>query len=182
MNSKQFQEDEYKRRKELAVYWYNKASDLRGSAGALWVSMDDSTSGKMADKLGLGAGFSFKAACYPVYLMLCGMALELVFKAIIVAQNQEPPSIHNLIELARKADVEYSDDEEGLMQILSESVIWEGKYPVPKKQEHLEQFNELCLEHLYDKASLGSLEVLKSNDSLSWESVNNLWKRASNLY
>ena len=27
---------EYERRKSLSIYWYNKASDLRGAAGLVW--------------------------------------------------------------------------------------------------------------------------------------------------
>jgi hypothetical protein len=64
----------FERGKGMAIYWYNKASDLRGAAGLVWAGVEDEQASVTAKALGLGTGFSFRAACWPVYLILCGLA------------------------------------------------------------------------------------------------------------
>lgn len=175
--------DLYKRRKELAIHWYNKASDLRGAAGALWASMDTSRSSEIVDELGLGKGFSMRIATSPVYAMLCGMSLELLYKAIVVAKGYEPNiKSHRLSDLALDAGVTVTKQHIGLLEILSESVIWEGRYPVPKDLKHMQRLIELRNENLYDQIPLGKLHVLSPNGALSWESFNRLWSDAFEVY
>lgn len=84
---------QYERQKSQAVYWYNKASDLRGSAGAIWASMCEPEFAAVPERLGLGRSFSFTVACGSVYRMLCGMALELLLKAIIIEKGGKPKSL-----------------------------------------------------------------------------------------
>ena len=50
---------------EQSIYWYNKASDLRGYAGVLWASMDDEISREITKQLNMENGFSVKVAAYP---------------------------------------------------------------------------------------------------------------------
>lgn len=69
-------------------HWFNRASDLRASAHVLWLSME---SKEIQQKMGYGGGFSLGVACYPVYQMLCGLALELILKAVIVQKGGPPP-------------------------------------------------------------------------------------------
>ena len=47
---------EFERVKNNSIYWYNRASDLRGSAAVVWASYS-SESSEIAIKLGLGEGF-----------------------------------------------------------------------------------------------------------------------------
>lgn len=108
--------DIYERRKKIAIYWYNKASDLRGSAGALWASMDEARSNAIVKELGLGTGFNMKVATPPVYAMLCGMSLELLYKAIVVAKGNEPNiKSHKLTDLASVAGLSVTDRQAGLL-------------------------------------------------------------------
>lgn len=177
-------EDFYKRQEKKSRYWYNKAADLRASAGALWACMDSKRSIEVAEELGLGEGFSMPVATYPVYRMLCGMALELIYKAVVVAKNEKPnTSSHNLFDLASDAGLEISNDQKGILDILSESIIWAGRYPFPKKQEQREKLNKLSYKHLFDKGEkFGKLDVLRPNKALYWESFNALFNDASKVY
>lgn len=173
----------YEKRKELAICWYNKASDLRGAAGALWASMDDFRSNEIVKELGLWTGFSMKVATTPVYAMLCGMSLELLYKAIVVAKGIEPNTkSHKLTELASNAGVSVTERQVALLEILSESIIWDGRYPVPKKQEYMQHLIELRNEYLYNKVPLGKLYILSPNGALNWESFNKLWSVAFDVY
>jgi hypothetical protein len=175
--------DIYERRKELAVYWYNKASDLRGAAGALWASMDDTRSNAIVEELGLGTNFKMKVATYPVYAMLCGMSLELLYKAIVVAKGNEPNTkTHALTILASNAGISVTNQQIGLLKILSEYIIWNGRYPVPKKPEQMQSYIELKNEHLFNKIPLGKFIARSPNGALNWESFNKLWNEAHEVY
>ncbi len=175
-------EDIYKNRKELSIYWFNKASDLMGSAGALWACQDGTRSSEVVEELGLWQGYSMGVATPPVYRMLCGMALELIYKAIIVAKGENVPETHRLIDLAQKAEVEVKEKQKGLLQVLTESIIWDGRYPTPKKEAHMESLYNLTCEHLYDKEPLGSMHILKPNKALGWEGFVELWGTANEVY
>ena len=107
----------FERRKRQSIYWHNKASDLRGSAGVLWAAMNDPKASETAQRLGLSPGFSFSIACWPVYQMLCGMALELLLKATLVAKGVEPKPTHDLGTLGRDAGIPFTNRQRALMSI-----------------------------------------------------------------
>jgi hypothetical protein len=121
-------QDIYERRKRISTYWHNKAVDLHAAAGVLWKAIDSSQQ--------QGTGISHAVACWSVYQMICGMALELLFKAIIVEKGREPKPIHRLDTLAQDAAVPFDSNEVALLQVLSEAIIWDGRYPVPKDMKH----------------------------------------------
>ena len=100
----------YERHKQESVYWFHKASDLRGAAAVLWASMN-SESRKIVTELGLGSGFRMDVALPLVYRMLCGMSLELLFKAVIVARGKEAETSHVLGNLATDAEIVYTSEQ-----------------------------------------------------------------------
>ena len=57
----------YNRRKTTPLYWHNKSSDLRASAGVMWFAMQTENSEKIVKKLNLGHGFSLPVACHQSY-------------------------------------------------------------------------------------------------------------------
>lgn len=170
----------YQRRHERGIYWYNKATDLRGAAGLVWAGIHDEKASAIAERLGLGSGFDFAAACWPVYYMLCGMALELLLKAAIVQGGGEPKATHKLAELWHEVGLEADAQQTGLLEILSESISWAGRYPVPWQETRFDRFGDLVDEHLMDHVPLGEsgLEVMRANQSLDWPSFTRLWSIA----
>ena len=174
--------DIFERRKAVSTYWHNKASDLYASAGVLWAAMEDPNQGNAATKMGHGHGFAYSIACWPVYQMLCGMALELLLKAVVVAKNEAPRATHDLVALSQEAGVSYSPLELATLTILSESIIWEGRYPVPKMEQHFHELTQLTWQHLYDAAPGMNINLKRPNDRLSWTAIGELWKAASNVY
>ncbi|MBL8826445.1 MAG: hypothetical protein JNM18_05630, partial [Planctomycetaceae bacterium] len=74
--------------KSFSVYWYNKACDLQGAAAAVDYAMSHDD-GFPRDDYGLSSGFSMAVACPLVYRMLWGMALEALFKAVILEKGME---------------------------------------------------------------------------------------------
>jgi hypothetical protein len=100
------------------------AEDLHGAADLLWkrwrreLSRGKPGPSKFSDR---------------VPMMLAGMALEDLFKAIIVAQGGTPSTTHHyLVQLATDAGVKVSESERKFLGRISEFVMWFGKYPAPK--------------------------------------------------
>ena len=98
----------------IATYWLNKSTDLRSAAQAVFESGQDCA----------------------VFRMLCGMSLEAIFKAVVVETRQSPRKTHNLNQLSRDAGLSYDVKEQKLLRILTEAIIWDGRYPVPTDEQH----------------------------------------------
>jgi len=166
------------------MVWFNKASDLHASAGALWMSMREDYSDIFAAELGFASQFNMSVAVWPVYMMLCGLSLELLYKAISVAKGEEVKPIHDLIQLANLAGIKTEGQSKKLLALLTESIIWEGKYPAPKdkRRESFSTANNLYNQVMYTKCQHKGIERQKPTDALSWNSFNKLWVKASKIF
>ena len=129
------------------LMWLNSAAHLRRSAELLQPAIDDAVaafqSGEDRDEIFIA---------YPC-LMLRGMALENVYKGILVAR--EPSAVkpdrldlsgwtggehpHDLLHLATLARLELAEDERDFLLRAGEAVHWHGRYPIPKKSVQLEK-------------------------------------------
>ncbi len=150
-------------RKNAPLWWFNKSSDFHASAGALWLSMDNSMAAHYVEKLNLGDGFRMSVAVWPVFMMLCGMSLELIYKAISVAKGDQVKTHHKLIDLAQAAGIKIDNQAKAYLKELTEFIIWAGKYPVPKDNQKESFFRN-------------------SAQYLSWDSFNGLWVEAVDIF
>ncbi|WP_410705770.1 HEPN domain-containing protein [Citrobacter freundii] len=150
-------------------HWFNRASDLRASAHVLWLSMQ---SKDLQQRMGYGGGFSLEVACNPVYHMLCGLALELILKAVIVQRTGKVSEIHDLNHLASLAAIKVNTKRKELLKFYTAAILWTGRYPVPVKcdDEKLKDYWQLASNVLTDRVKgFGSLEVRKGNGAADWE-------------
>lgn len=176
---------EFKRRRRTPQYWCNKSSDLRAAAGAVWYCMRKENELKVVEELKLGQGFSIGVAAFPVFPMLCGLSLELMYKAICVAKDTDFKSNHNLPNLCKSAEVSATEDDLLFLELLTESIIWHGKYPVPsEKHKHaLKRLNELWDTVLTEEVrEIESLKVKRYNGRLNWHTFNDLWGKACDCF
>jgi hypothetical protein len=116
-------------------------------------------------------------ACWPVYQMLFGMSFELILKAIIVVNNNIPPRTHKLLALVKSTGLEISTQEQDILVLLTESIIWDGRYPVPNQKAHLENYYKKAREILFKPCKIGNLEVHKTRGTLEWNNLDELWKK-----
>lgn len=177
-------DDIFERRSNTPLWWYNKSSDLHASAGVLWLALRDEIKLDSIRNLGFKEGFSMHVACWPVYQMLCGYSLELIFKAIILGKGSQPSHEHQLNTLAKTAELDYSELEMDILKILTESIIWDGRYPTPKKKEQLEKHYKHTSEVLLKP--LSGEEKLKfrrpDTSGLQWESYSKMRQKAVNEF
>ncbi|TGP39541.1 hypothetical protein EN871_32200 [bacterium M00.F.Ca.ET.228.01.1.1] len=82
-------------------HWYNRAADLHASAGAVWDAMTNDPR-DTSKRLGFTEGHSMQVACQPVYLMLCGLSLEVVMKAVLVQRGEmsSKHEHHRIVDLS----------------------------------------------------------------------------------
>jgi hypothetical protein len=174
-------EDPFDRSKATPQYWYNCSSDLRGSAAALLAASEPELSAVVANKFGLGAGFSIGIAGSAVYEMLCGMSIELMLKAIAVAQRKDVMPHHRLIELAHHVGVSLAPNEEALLSVLTASIRWAGRYPVPKRRKEWEDTKTIRSKALWEPVD-ALCDFKTYNGALDWKNVNALWTKLSEVY
>jgi len=64
--------------------------------------------------------------------MLCGLSIEVLLKAVILAQTRKtPPKGHDLVQLAANAKWTLSPSDAAPLRELTIGVFWYGKYPAP---------------------------------------------------
>ena len=105
------------------------------------------------------------------YLMLMAYALENYFKAILIHRNidslrgwllSDLPSYiknHNLVRLARKANIQLNTGEEELLCRLSRYSTWAARYPVPTDSDSLKAEKELSGGRTYLMAGYGPADL-----------------------
>ncbi len=174
-------EDRFDRSKVTPQYWYNCSSDLRGSAAALLAASEPELAGVVAHKFGLGVGFSIGIASSPVYEMLFGMSIELMLKAIAVAQRRKAMRHHRLVELASHVDVSLDPEEEALLSVLTAAIRWSGRYPIPLDRKEWEDTHAVRSKTLWEPVDATS-EFKTYNGALEWDNVNALWTKLSEIY
>lgn len=154
----------YERRKNTDSYWHSKSEDFLYSASILWDNLE-------------------KGGSWDVYKMLMGLAFELLFKAICVQKETKFDYGHDLRKLAEFAQVELSEEEKDILDILTEYIIWDAKYPVPKKPSKLQkhwQKQHKCLNDVYSEAD--NLALATYNHKLDWGYLHPFWLRLSESY
>ncbi|HET6805992.1 MAG TPA: hypothetical protein VFH59_11190 [Frateuria sp.] len=126
-------------------------------------------------------------ATRPVYHLLCGMALEVILKAVLAQRGQPIRAIHRLNNLADEVGLDRSDAERQLLRYYSEVLYWAGKYPTPKDPTDgkLTDYFALAVDTLTIRKPLtpGALlaQVISSGVD-HWESFHALWQRAAALF
>ena len=145
---------QFEQRQETPGYWHSKSHDLLVSARTLWKAMQNES--------------ELEINCWATYKMLMGMSFELLFKAHCIGSGTEFKTTHDLVALARTSGLSTSKDENKILKVLSEYIIWDGRYPTPKKPEHLK-------EHWKNQASL-------LDEKLDLEELMPLWRRISDLF
>ena len=117
--------------------------------------------------------------------MLCGMSLELLYKAVIVAQKEPVPATHDLVRLSEKAGDYVTRKQAGILELLTACIVWEGRYPVPKEHPVIYEF--VCLHYdnlFYIERTDDCSAILKpiEPNPVDWHSYSELWNNVHSLF
>ncbi len=169
-----------------SLYWLNEAIHLHDSAGALWVSQDADVANIIKERANFGNGNSTKLGLHWVYEMLCGMSLELAFKAITLERGEKINTRgHDLTVHLKTTGLDYNQKEIELLKIYTQAIRWAGRYPTPKEASEMDAFHALVRENLYNMEALrpgGTLKMERPNGALEWEGYTALWDKALSRY
>lgn len=100
--------------------------------------------------------------------MLMGMSFELLIKAHCVAAGIRFSQTHDLVALAKTANLTTSNNENKLLNLLSAYVLWDGRYPIPKKTEHLKNH--------------WTNQTTKSDNETNFDKLLLIWRRFSDSF
>ncbi|CAJ2784190.1 MULTISPECIES: HEPN domain-containing protein [Burkholderia] len=161
-------------------HWFNRGADLHASAGALWYAMGNGVRQGIAERLGFSRDFSMSVACYPVYHMLCGLALEVIMKAVLVQRGQAFPKTHSLTRLAQSLGLTKTEDELALLRFFEQSILWAGRYPTPLNcsDDKLKSYWSLAGDVLTSPVKLSENSRVKMrthNGATKWEKFSPMW-------
>lgn len=176
-------EKEIQRISGVPMYWHNKADNLHASAAILWASYDDKFKKEISSFLNCSKEYDIKISTFPVYVMLCGLALELSLKSIL-AFKKNVTSGHKLDSLIMKCEIPVNENEIGILKIYSEYVFWVGKYPIPLNSEAFEKFSSLNKKYASKEENLGNskFKVIKGIPIFEWENFNNLYNKITGSF
>lgn len=143
-----FWTDQFEKVAREPITWYLQARDLKRAAEIIFTEHEK---GMAAFKSGKKTSQMFKQLSLALpYILLAGFALEILVKGIYVAKDKTivkngklmkwPKTGHDIKELIKlvnkklnkEKQIKLSEDEENLVQRLSVSIVWAGRYPIPK--------------------------------------------------
>lgn len=150
-----------------SAYWHNKATDLMRGSKILWESY------KKGELLDGG----------DTYRMLMGLSFELLFKSFYVAEGEDVPNKHDLNILTKHCYLPLSQKEKQILGILTGYVLWEGRYPTPKKLQDINKQNDPFMNTLPIEEQLdGKSNQLLERSELDFELIIILWGKINNEY
>jgi len=80
------------------------------------------------------------------YYYNAGISLELILKAIAIVKGKAFETNHRLNDLCRLIDFKITKDQECTLELLSELIVWCGRYPVPKKEGQWNNYHDVVQE------------------------------------
>jgi len=80
------------------------------------------------------------------YYYNVGLSLELLLKAIAVAKGLDFDQNHRLGDLCDFVGIKVSIDQKCTLELLSELIVWGGRYPVPKKEGQWDNYHDVVQE------------------------------------
>lgn len=172
----------FERRRFVSTYLWNNASDLHAAAHVLWAALRDDFPLTPVD-LGLSEGFSFNAALPPVVAMNAGLSLELLLKAILKILGRPEKHTHKLNDLLHMTGITVSADHAAILDLLTEQIIWAGRYPTPKTEAQWEHARKVS-QALRREQELGPLKVYEYNPDRAVNARNYeaIWSHLSACY
>jgi hypothetical protein len=111
------------------------------------------------------------------------LSLELIFKAILAKKGVSIPSGasgHDLRLLCTKAQIALSPQQMTTLELMTEEIIWAGRYPVPNSEQRWNDFHDRILEKHIIRSQSGNVTSARANSETfpNWENYAKIWDLA----
>lgn len=147
------------------AYWLNKSADLFVTAKTLFDAMDSRS--------------QLEVNCLSPAYMITGMAFEMLFKSVIVKKSEKPKTTHVLRVLAQDAGYKPDKSEIELLELLTEYIIWDGRYPTPKDQEHLKKHWQNMQASTFSNAASDVMQIEPNNGYPKFDRIARIYRKIS---
>ena len=169
-------------RANAPMWWYNKSCHLRAAATVLRVATEVCDYSDLAKTLGSADAINDIAYAEPVYEMLCGMSLELIYKAVLVAKHESYPDSHDLNDLAARAGINCTENIRNSLNLFTHAVIWNGRYPVPREKDEIKYYKQQELRAKIGGSGNLSKVAERIECAMGLKAFNKLWTDAAELF
>lgn len=114
------------------------------------------------------------------FALNAGFSLELVFKAVLAKKRIKIPigaSGHDLCELCAIADVKLSVKQMKTLELLTETVVWAGRYPAPTSEKRWDDYQDRVFEKHIERSRTGNSYFARANPETfpDWENYAKIW-------
>jgi len=168
---------------ENSSCWYQKSVDLYASASLIAEARQSREDKTFLESLELKGDYSVSIGCEHPYLMLMGLSFEVILKAICIETSSEFSQVkHDLQEVAKSAGVQLSKKEITQLRLLSDFVLWEGRYPVAKRPSQTMQHWNSTRKELWKTENILGFEVTGRTDIFEHETLKSLWLKLQAHY
>ena len=154
--------------------WLKYGQELRWAAVAIWRDQ-----GKIFELNHATGERSERPSISRSFLLNCGLSIENLLKAYLIASD---PSLintgklnksilnHDLINLASKSDIDFSDEERYLMKILSDAIPYWGRYPIPMSYDQIKK-ETIADESIFDIYKILFVKIFE----VTFKKIENGW-------
>lgn len=111
------------------------------------------------------------------------LSLELIFKAVLAKKLWPFPKAqggHDLRALCSAAKIHISKYQATTLELMTEEIVWAGRYPVPKNEQRWDEYHDNILEKHIVRSRLGNVTSARANADTfpNWENYLNIWNAA----
>ena len=101
------------------------------------------------------------------------MSLEMLFKGILAARTQKIPNTHMLLDLARQVGMVTEASTATYLKMLTHSIRWTGRYPVPNTME--EWLSEGDIKAEIAGSGTFAEQVGRTDAATGWTAFDQVW-------
>jgi hypothetical protein len=114
------------------------------------------------------------------FALNAALSLELVFKAILAKRCEPIPETaggHDLVRLCKDTSVELNTHQQATLELLTETIVWAGRYPTPKKDEHWDDYHDRIFEKHVIRSQHGNVSQVMANPESfpDWDNYQKIW-------
>ena len=114
------------------------------------------------------------------FALNAGFSIELILKSILAKKGipiPDGPDGHNLLSLCTRAKVNLSENQRATLELLTETIVWSGRYPGPKNDGRWDDYQDRILEkHIIQNQTQNVTSVRANPDTFpDWDNCSKIW-------
>jgi hypothetical protein len=114
------------------------------------------------------------------FALNAALSLELIFKSILAQKGLTIPdgkSGHDLCSLCTTAKVRLNEKQTITLELLTETIVWAGRYPGPKDEKRWDDYQDRIFEKHVIRSSTGNVSRVLANPETfpNWKNYTKIW-------